>query len=118
MPALPVLLLQAPAAAPTGGPSATAFFFQIGVIILIFYFIVLRPQRKQQKALEAALMSMSKGDEVTTSGGIVGEVLHIKESLKDGAPSASMADRVTIKSADSKLIVERGRIVRVTKAGS
>lgn len=118
MPALPVLLLQAPAAAPAGGPSPMAFFFQIGVIILIFYFIVLRPQRKQQKALEASLMAMGKGDEVTTSGGIIGEVLHIKESLKDGAPAPSMADRVTIKSADSKLVVERGRIVRVVKQGS
>jgi preprotein translocase subunit YajC len=115
MPALPPFLLQAPAAAPQGSGSAMVFFLQIGVIIAIFYFIVLRPQRKQQKALEAALMAMTKGDEVVTAGGLVGEVVHIKETIQDGKPVRSMADRVTIRTGEAKVIVERGRIVRVSK---
>lgn len=117
MPALPVLLLQAPAAAPAG-PSSMVFFIQIGVIIGIFYFIVLRPQRKQQKLLEAALMAMTKGDEVYTSGGLIGEVIHIKETITEGKPSASMGDRVTIRSGESKVVVERGRIVRVVRSNA
>ena len=40
--------------------------------------------------------------------------MHIKESLKDGQPVKSMEDRVTIKSGESRLIVERGRIARVS----
>jgi len=116
MPLFPVLLLQAPATAPAaGGPSSMVFFIQIGVIIGIFYFIVLRPQRKQQKLLEAALMAMTKGDEVFTAGGLVGEVIHIKETITDGKPVGSMGDRVTIRTGESKVVVERGRIVRVTK---
>jgi preprotein translocase subunit YajC len=115
MPALPPFLLQAPAAAPQGGGSAMVFFLQIGVIIAIFYFIVLRPQRKQQKALEAALMAMTKGDEVVTAGGLVGEVVHIKEGVQDGKPTPSMSDRITIRTGESKVVVERGRIVRVGK---
>lgn len=90
------------------------FFIQMAVIVAIFYFIVLRPQRKQQKQLEASLMTMSKGDEVVTAGGLIGEVIHVKESLKDGQPVRTMNDRVTIKSGESKVVVERGRIVRVS----
>lgn len=117
MPVPPALLLQAPAA-PQGGGTPTVFFIQIGAIVAIFYFIVLRPQRKQQKQLEASLMAMVKGDEIVTSGGLVGEVVHIKESLKDGKPAPSMADRVTIRTGESKVIVERGRIVRVSRPGA
>jgi hypothetical protein len=40
-------------------------------------------------------------------------VVHIKESLKDGAPARSMDDEVTVKSADTRLIVERGRIAKI-----
>ena len=114
--ALPLSFLfqaAAPAAAP-GGAGTGVFFLQMGMIVAIFYFIVLRPQRKQQKQLEASLMAMKKGDEVVTAGGLIGEVVHIKESLKDGKPAPSMADRVTIKSGESKVVVERGRITRVS----
>ena len=87
------------------------FFIQMAVIVAIFYFIVLRPQRKQQKALEASLLTMTKGDEVVTAGGLIGEVIHVKESLKDGKPAQTMSDRVTMKTGESKVVVERGRIV-------
>ena len=91
------------------------FFIQMAVIVAIFYFIVLRPQRKQQKALEASLLTMTKGDEVVTAGGLIGEVIHVKESLKDGKPAQTMSDRVTMKTGESKVVVERGRIVRVNR---
>jgi len=111
---VPAFLFQAAAPAPSGGGS-TVFFIQMAVIVAIFYFIVLRPQRKQQKLLEAALLTMSKGDEVLTAGGLVGEVVHIKETLKDGKPAPTMGDRISIKSGESKVVVERGKIVRVSR---
>lgn len=117
MPFQPSFLLQAAAPTGGGGSGSIIFFGQIALIFAIFYFIVLRPQRKQQKQLEAALMAMTKGDEVVTSGGLIGEVIHIKETIKDGHPVSSMGDRVTIKTGESKVVVERGRIVRVTRAG-
>ena len=112
---LPPFLLQAPAAAPAGGGSPMVFFIQMGVIVAIFYFIVLRPQRKAQKQLEASIMAMKKGDEVVTAGGLIGEVVHIKETLKDGVPAGTMGDRVTIRTGESKVVVERGKIVRVSR---
>ena len=114
MSSLSAFLLQAAAPAATGS-SPVVFFVQMAVIVAIFYFIVLRPQRKQQKQLEASLMAMTKGDEVVTAGGLIGEVIHVKDSLKDGQPTSTMTDRVTIRTGESKVVVERGRIVRVNR---
>ena len=114
MSSLSAFLLQAAAPATTGS-SPVVFFVQMAVIVAIFYFIVLRPQRKQQKQLEASLMAMTKGDEVVTAGGLIGEVIHVKDSLKDGQPTSTMTDRVTIRTGESKVVVERGRIVRVNR---
>lgn len=105
-----VLALQT---APAGGGSMTPFLIEIALIFVFFYFIVMRPQQKQRKQHEQSLRELRKGDEVVTAGGIVGEVIHIKETVKDGTPTPTMDDRITIKSAESRLIVERGRIARV-----
>jgi preprotein translocase subunit YajC len=98
-----------------GSPAGNPFtgFLPIILIFFIFYFIIFRPQAKQRKQLEAQLMALKRGDEVVTAGGIVGEVLHIKEGTKDGQPARTLEDRITIKSGESRLIVERGRIARV-----
>ena len=103
-----------------GGGSAPSPLFQLGIqfalILAIFYFLMIRPQQKQRKQHEEALRNLQKGDEIVTTGGIVGQVIHIRETMKDGAPVKGMDDQVTIKSAESRLIVERGRIARVTSA--
>jgi preprotein translocase subunit YajC len=111
-PLVPVLPL-AQAAATQGAGSIAPLIFQFGAIFAIFYFLMIRPQQKQRKSHEAAIMALKKGDEIVTSGGLVGEVVHIKEGLKNGQPAATVDDRVTIKSGESRLVVERGRIAKV-----
>lgn len=109
---LPTLaLLQA-----AGANQVLAPLFMYGAIFAIFYFLLIRPQQRQRKAAEEMVQKLKRGDEVVTAGGIVGEVVHINAVVKDGAPVAGMEDRVTIKSGDSRLIVERGRIARVLSA--
>lgn len=103
-----LLLLQSP-----GGSALPALLFQFGLIFLIFWFLIIRPQQKQRKQHEEALRNLKRGDRVVTSGGVIAEVIHIKESVKDGAPTRAMDDEVTIKSAESRLIVERGRIAKI-----
>jgi preprotein translocase subunit YajC len=112
MSALPVVFAQAQAPA-GGGASLAPFLFQIGAIFAIFYFLMIRPQQKQRKAHEAAILAVKKGDQIVTAGGIVGEVVHIKEGLKDGSPTASLGDHITVKSGESKLVIVRGRIASV-----
>jgi len=101
-------------AAPGGGAgSFTPLLFQFGLIFLIFYFLIIRPQQKQRKQHEAALRNLKRGDHIVTTGGIIGEVVHIKEGMKEGAPQPTMDDEVTMKSAESRMIVERGRIAKI-----
>jgi len=108
----PPALLLALAQASTGASSLTPYLLQFVLIIAIIYFIMVRPQQKQRRQHEEALKALKRGDEVVTSGGIVGEVVHIRESTKEGGANR-MDDRVTIKSAESRLIVERGRIAKI-----
>lgn len=107
------LVAQAPSG---GGSTLLPFLFQVVAIFAIFYFVMIRPQQKQRKQHEERLRNLKRGDEVVTTGGIIGKVVHISETVRDGKPSATMDDRVTIKSDESRLIVERGRIARVLTA--
>jgi preprotein translocase subunit YajC len=104
-----LLLLQLPA---SGGSSILPVVIQFALIIGIIYWFMFRPQQKARKDHETLLKGLKRGDEVVTAGGIVGEVLHIRETSKDGGANR-LDDRVTIKSAESRLIVERGRIAKV-----
>lgn len=96
-----------------GGMPIAALLFQFAAIFAIFYFLFIRPQQKQRKQHEARLMELKRGDEIVTTGGIVGEIVEVKKSTKDGQPVATLDDRLTIKSGESRLVVERGRIARV-----
>lgn len=103
-------LLQA-----AGGASSPLlpFLFQIAAIFGIFYFLMIRPQQKQRKQHEERLRNLKRGDTVVTAGGLVGEVMHIKETMKEGTAEKSMDDHITIKSGESRVVVERGRVARV-----
>jgi preprotein translocase subunit YajC len=96
-----------------GGSSLYPFLIQVVAIFAIFYFLLIRPQQKQRRQHEQALQNIKRGDEIVTAGGIVGEIVHIKEVVVDGAPRKTMEDRVTIRSGESRLVVERGRIAKV-----
>jgi preprotein translocase subunit YajC len=100
----------AQAAAATGGPGMGAFLFQIVLIIGIFYFVLIRPQQRERKKHEESLRALKKGDRVITAGGIIAEIVHMPSVTDD---AIKMEDPITVKSGESKLIVERGRIARV-----
>ena len=56
-----------------------ASVFMYGAIFAIFYFILIRPGQKQRKAQDAQLRQIKRGDEIVTNGGIIGEIIHIRE---------------------------------------
>ena len=103
------LLAQAPAG---GRSTLLPFVFQIVAIFAIFYFVMIRPQQKQRKDHEERLRNLKRGDEIVTAGGIIGKVVHIAAPTGEGK-SSTMDDRITIKSDESRLVVERGRIAKV-----
>jgi preprotein translocase subunit YajC len=69
-----MLLLQAQAGA--GGILASPLTMIILMFVIMWFFMI-RPQRKQQKAIEAFRNSLNAGQQVVTSGGIYGTVKDI-----------------------------------------
>ena len=101
----------------TGNPVLGSIFIY-GAIFLIFYFILIRPQATQRKKHDELVRGLKKGDEIVTNGGLVGEVLFIKEKGAAEDKTGGMEDRVTIKSGETRVIIERGRIARINRPGS
>jgi len=100
---------------PGGGPMPlTGILFQVLMFVAIFYFFLIRPQQRQKKQQEKMLLALKKGDEIVTAGGIVAAVIHLQQKVVEGTAVASLDDLITIKSGESKLVVERGKIARVT----
>src|SRR4051812_27127092 len=111
--ALPLSMVVLAQASAGGGPNTNyVFAFELLVMFGILYFIVLRPQQKQRQRHEASLRELKKGDEVVTASGIVGDVIHIRE-MSSGDKRVIMDDRVTIKSGESRLVIERRGIARI-----
>ena len=71
------ILQAAPAAQ---GGSQWSMWIMLALIFVVMWFFMIRPQRKQQKELQAFRDGLKKGDKVVTIGGIYGTVCEIKES--------------------------------------
>jgi preprotein translocase subunit YajC len=90
--ALPALAwAQAPAAGPA--PSPLVQLVPFIAIFAIMYFLMIRPQMKRQKAHQEFLSKIKRGDEVLTSGGILGRI----EGLTDMYVTLEIAPDVRIK---------------------
>ncbi|MFB9887086.1 preprotein translocase subunit YajC [Balneatrix alpica] len=74
--------LIAPAYAETAAAPAGAEAFNLIFLVgfaLIFYFFLWRPQAKRQKDHKSLIEGLAKGDEVVTSGGILGRVVKVTD---------------------------------------
>ena len=96
------------------GGGLTILVLQMAAIGLVFYFLILRPSGQARKKHAELLSQLKKGDEVMTSGGLIGRVKDIKEVESEGIKES----RVTIDSGTSTVVVERSRIVRVGGASA
>ncbi len=81
--------------ATTTTQSATLFSTLLPFVLMfaVFYFLLIRPQQKQQKARQAMLDGLKKGNKIITIGGIHGEIVEVKEDNL----VIKIADKVEIK---------------------
>jgi preprotein translocase subunit YajC len=70
-------LILAQAGGGGGNPLGTLGF--LVVLVAIMYFVMIRPQQKQLKEHRALLSALKKGDEVITSGGLLGKIHLVDE---------------------------------------
>ena len=90
---------QGAASGSTG--STILSFLPFVLIFVIFYFLLIRPQQTRQKKWAAMLETIKSGDRVTTSGGIKGTVLSMKD---DGVVLRVPPDNIKIEVARSSIV--------------
>jgi preprotein translocase subunit YajC len=97
---------SAPAPAAGGTESTLITLAPLVLMFVVLYFIMIRPQMKRQKEHKAMIEALAKGDEVVTSGGLLGKVSKLGESY------------ISIEAGNSELMVQRTAIVQVLPKGT
>ncbi len=54
-------------------------FVPIVLVFVVMYFLLIRPQKKKEKQIQEMRSKVEVGDEVITSGGIIGTVVNIRD---------------------------------------
>ena len=80
--------------------SGFAQFIPLILIFVIFYFFLIRPQQKKVKEHKLMVAALKRGDEVVTSGGIVGTVERI---LGNDKVDLLISDNVTVQVVQSTI---------------
>lgn len=96
----------ADAAAAQGGGLIS--FMPLFVLIVVFYFLILRPQQKRAKEQQTMISALQKGDEVATTGGLLGRVHKVDEN----SLSLEIADNVVVQvqKASVQSVLPKGSI--------
>jgi preprotein translocase subunit YajC len=93
------------AAAAAGG--GVMDYLPLVALVAVFYFLVLRPQSKRAKEHKVMMEALQKGDEVVTSGGVVGRVAKVFEEYA----SVELAEGMEVK-------VQKAAILNVLPKGT
>ena len=109
-----VFISQAYAQAAPAAPAATESpFGNLGTMLplvlmfVVLYFVMIRPQMKRQKEHKAMIDALAKGDEVVTSGGVLGKV----SKMGDTFVGIEVANGVEIQ-------IQRSAVVQVMPKGT
>ena len=98
----------APAAAPANDLSSSLMsMLPLVLMFVVLYFVMIRPQMKRQKELKAMLDALAKGDEVVTSGGMLGKI----SQLGDHQIGLDVGNGVSVQ-------LQRSAVVQVLPKGS
>ncbi|MDF1484626.1 preprotein translocase subunit YajC [Ramlibacter sp. H39-3-26] len=77
------------------------------LMFVVLYFVMIRPQMKRQKEHRAMIDALAKGDEIVTSGGLLGKVTR----LGDGIVGLELASGVEVQ-------LQRSAVTQVLPKGS
>lgn len=94
---VPSALAQTPAGAQ---PSVFEALMPFIVLMVVMYFLMIRPQVKKAKEHQKFITELKRGDEVVTTGGILGRI----EGLTDTVATLEIADGVRVKMLRSQVV--------------
>jgi preprotein translocase subunit YajC len=96
------LLVSEAFAQTPGGAMGSGSYSQIIILVVfvaVFYFLLIRPQQKRMKETQAMLSRLASGDEVVTTGGILGRIIEVNDTFV----TLEIADGVRIKVQKSQI---------------
>ena len=99
---------HAAAEAPAGG--GFEMIIMLVMFAVIFYFMIFRPQSKRVKEHKALMSSMGKGDEVLTSGGLVGKITKLAEDNDYITIELNLNNEVVIKKDFVSAVLPKGTL--------
>jgi preprotein translocase subunit YajC len=85
----------AQAAAPAAGGDMFMSLLPLLLIFVVFYFLLIRPQQTKMKQHRDMIENLKKGDQIVTSGGIIGKIVRLEQS--DGSLMVEIAPNVQVK---------------------
>ena len=95
------------AAGPTGPMALLSGIGPFLVILPLFYFLLIRPQQKKAKETQAMLQALQKGEEIVTTGGLVGRITKTTDQF------------LTIELADGvEVLIQRSAIAQKLEKGT
>jgi len=87
--------------------SSLSSMLPLVLMFVVLYFVMIRPQMKRQKEARAMLAALAKGDEVATTGGMLGKITVIGDQFL----TLEVANGVEVR-------VQRGAVVQVLPKGT
>jgi preprotein translocase subunit YajC len=104
-----LLVSNAYAEGAAAAPSSSFMdFIPLIGLVAVFYFLVLRPQQKRAKEMKIMMEALQKGDEVVTTGGVMGRV----SKMGEGYISVEVAEGINlnIQKAAIQTVLPKGTI--------
>ena len=95
------------AAAGSDMQSSLMSMLPLVLMVVVLYFVMIRPQMRKQKEHRSMIEALAKGDEIVTSGGLLGKVTKMGDSYLN----LEVANGV-------ELQVQRSAVVQVLPKGS
>lgn len=88
-------------------PSMIEALLPFVILFVIFYFLLIRPQQKRAKEHKRMVENLAKGDEVVTTGGLLGKITDVGENFVD----LEVAENMTVK-------IQRSMVSNVVPKGT
>ena len=97
---------SAAGAAPAGG--GMEMLIMLGIFGLVFYFLIYRPQAKRVKEHKNLMSALGKGDEVLTTGGLVGKITKVSDDKDFVVVALNDQAEVTVQKAAVSAVLPKG----------
>ena len=92
---------------PSMDSSSLTSFLPLILMFVVLYFLMIRPQMKRQKEQRTMMEALSKGDEIVTSGGLLGKITKINDSY------------LTVEiSSENEVVIQKSAVVTLLPKGT